>query len=70
MSIQSTFNVTEIGTGSITLVLAHGFGSDQTAWYHQIEAFKDQYRLVLFDYLGCGKSDISAYAPLAYHWSN
>jgi len=66
MDVSDTFNVTQIGTGSETLVLAHGFGSDQTAWHYQAEAFRDKYRIVLFDYLGCGKSDISSYSPVEY----
>lgn len=66
MDILNTYNISEIGNGSTTLVLAHGFGSDQTAWHHQIEALKPNYRLILFDYLGCGKSDISTYSPVEY----
>jgi sigma-B regulation protein RsbQ len=55
-----------IGQGNQTLVFAHGFGSDQSAWRHQVEAFSPFYRLVLFDHVGAGQSDMSAYSPRRY----
>lgn len=61
------FNVTVMGQGQPTLVFAHGFGSDQTAWRYQVEAFAAQYRIVLFDHLGCGKADVSDYHPRRYN---
>lgn len=64
--VLQKFNVTTLGHGAQTLVFAHGFGSDQTAWRHQVAAFITHYRIVLFDYLGCGKSDLSDYSPLHY----
>lgn len=67
-NIRHKFNVTVTGDGSQTIVLAHGFGSDQTAWRYQVEALKPDYRLVLFDYLGCGMADVTDYNPL--HYSN
>jgi sigma-B regulation protein RsbQ len=66
-NIIQKYNVNVLGSGSTTLVFAHGFGSEQEAWRHQIAAFQNQYRIVLFDYLGCGKSDISNYNPLYYN---
>ncbi|PSF27853.1 hypothetical protein C7H19_24855 [Aphanothece hegewaldii CCALA 016] len=35
-----------------TLVFAHGFGSEQTAWRWVLPAFQEKYRLVLFDLIG------------------
>jgi sigma-B regulation protein RsbQ len=66
-AIQQKFNVNVIGSGDQRLVLGHGFGSDQTTWRYQVAAFASQYRLVLFDYLGCGKADIHDYSPLRYN---
>jgi len=66
MTVKSQFNITIVGDGPITLVLAHGFGSDQTAWRHHVSALSTHYRLVMFDYLGRGKSDISTYTARAY----
>lgn len=48
------------------IVMAHGFGSDQTAWRHLIAAFAPKYRIVLFDHVGSGKSDFDAYSPHRY----
>jgi sigma-B regulation protein RsbQ len=49
-----------------TLVMAHGFGSDQTAWRYLIKAFASEYRIVLFDHVGSGHSDFKAYSPNRY----
>lgn len=59
--IVSRNNVTIIGKGSQTIMFAHGFGCDQNMWRYVTPAFLDDYRVVLFDYVGCGKSDLSAY---------
>lgn len=50
-----------------TLVFAHGFGTDQTAWNWVKEAFKDDYRLVLYDNVGAGSADPDAYCPIKYN---
>ena len=43
------------------MVFAHGFGCDQNMWRLITPAFERDYRLVLFDYVGHGRSDFSAY---------
>src|SRR4051812_43161474 len=43
------------------MVFAHGFGCDQTMWRHVWPAFVDDHRVVLFDHVGVGGSDVSAY---------
>ncbi len=48
------------------MVLAHGFGCDQTLWRFVAPAFEAEYRVVTFDYIGAGASDRSAYDPLRY----
>ena len=65
-SIIKRNNVNIVGNGSPTIIFAHGFGSDQTAWRHQVAAFASDFRIVLFDHVGGGKSDISAYSPRRY----
>ncbi len=65
-SILTRNNVNVLGKGEQTLIFAHGFGSQQTAWRHQIEAFASNYRIVLFDHVGAGKSDFNAYSPHRY----
>lgn len=59
-------NVNVIGTGDRTFVLAHGFGCDQNMWQFLVPILKSQGRLVLFDFTGSGKSDISAYSSERY----
>ncbi len=59
-------NVTILGQGPKTLLFAHGFGCDQNMWRFVIPAFADDYRLVLFDYVGAGKSDRAAYSADRY----
>lgn len=43
------------------MVFAHGFGCDQNMWRFVEPAFTDRYRTVLFDHVGAGGSDLSAY---------
>ncbi len=43
------------------MLFAHGFGCDQHMWRFVAPAFEDRYRTVLFDYVGAGGSDLSAY---------
>ena len=48
------------------MVFAHGFGCDQNMWRFVAPAFQDRYRTVLFDFVGAGGSDLSAYDPQRY----
>jgi sigma-B regulation protein RsbQ len=59
-------NVTIRGNGSQTMLFAHGFGCDQNMWRFIAPAFENEYRLVLFDFVGSGKSDLSTYDPQRY----
>jgi sigma-B regulation protein RsbQ len=55
-------NVTELGNPSgRPMVFAHGFGCSQEAWRDVAPAFLADYRVVLFDHVGAGGSDLSAY---------
>jgi len=71
-AIQKKNNVTIEGNleSAKTLLFAHGFGTDQTAWNWVKEAFKDDYRLVLYDNVGGGTADPDAYSPIKYHHIN
>jgi sigma-B regulation protein RsbQ len=52
--------------GKETIVFAHGFGTDQTAWEQVAAAFKDKYRIILYDNVGAGKSAPEAFSPNKY----
>ena len=54
-------NVTVYGKGTQVMLMAHGFGCDQNMWRFITPAFSSKYKIVLFDHVGSGKSDISAY---------
>jgi sigma-B regulation protein RsbQ len=43
------------------MVFAHGFGCDQNMWRHVAPSFEDRFRVVLFDHVGAGGSDLTAY---------
>ena len=66
MSISRRHNVKVRGSGSRVMVFAHGFGCDQNMWRHVAPAFEDDFKTVLFDNLGAGASDLSAYDPAKY----
>lgn len=59
-------NVRVSGQGRQPLLFAHGFGCDQNMWRFVAPAFEANYRVVLFDYVGAGKSDLRAYSPERY----
>lgn len=48
------------------MLFAHGFGCDQNMWRYLTPAFEKDYRIVLFDYVGSGKSDAGAYDERRY----
>ncbi|MCX6590439.1 MAG: alpha/beta hydrolase [Acidobacteria bacterium] len=59
-------NVTLHGHGETTMMLVHGFGCDQNMWRLVAPAFAGRFRVLLFDYTGCGQSDIAQYDPVRY----
>lgn len=59
-------NVRIIGNGERTLMFAHGYGCDQSMWRQVSPAFADQFKIVLFDYVGSGSSDTSAFDKNRY----
>jgi sigma-B regulation protein RsbQ len=54
------------GRGTQPMLLSHGFGCDQNMWRFIVPAFADDYRIVLFDHVGAGNSDKSAYDKRKY----
>ncbi|USQ97499.1 alpha/beta fold hydrolase [Caulobacter sp. RL271] len=65
MDVLRRNNVTLHGEGEQTLLFAHGLGCDQTMWRLVAPHF-DGTRVVLFDHIGAGGSDASAYDPEKY----
>lgn len=59
-------NVKTWGKGSMTMLFAHGFGCDQNMWRFVTPAFEGKYKIVVFDYVGAGKSDLNAYNSQKY----
>ncbi|MGM0429516.1 MAG: alpha/beta fold hydrolase [Pseudomonadota bacterium] len=59
-------NVRIRGEGSKTLLFAHGFGCEQRIWDQVIKALPEGYKVVTFDYVGCGESDFSNYISKRY----
>jgi len=48
------------------MLFSHGFGCDQNMWRLVAPAFEDRYRVVLFDHVGAGRSDLAAYDRRRY----
>ncbi|WP_411910170.1 alpha/beta fold hydrolase [Mesorhizobium sp. CO1-1-4] len=66
MSRAAMHNVQISGAGPPTIVFAHGFGCDQNMWRFVAPAFEDRFRVVTFDHIGAGGSDLTAYDPKRY----
>ncbi|TDH24615.1 alpha/beta hydrolase [Segetibacter sp. 3557_3] len=60
-SILSRNNVKVSGEGTRPIMFAHGFGCDQNMWRFVAPAFEKDYQVILFDFVGSGKSDLAAY---------
>ncbi|WP_285901348.1 MULTISPECIES: alpha/beta fold hydrolase [Arenibacter] len=66
MDVLKRNNVNVIGDGTQVIMFAHGFGCDQVMWRFITPAFIANYKLVLFDYVGCGKSVTGQYSEDRY----
>jgi sigma-B regulation protein RsbQ len=67
MDVRARNNVHIVGDPhGPTVVLAHGFGCDQNLWRRVVELLPPQLRVVLFDHVGCGAADPSAWDAQRY----
>ena len=66
VSVVRRNNVRVLGQGEPTLMFAHGFGCDQNMWRLVVPAFQSTHRIILFDHVGAGQSDLSAYDRRKY----
>jgi sigma-B regulation protein RsbQ len=54
-------NVKVLGRGTRPIMFSHGFGCDQNMWRFVVPAFENDYKVVLFDHVGAGNSDLTAF---------
>lgn len=67
MSVQSRNRVRVSGRADgPVVVLAHGFGCDQNLWRLVVPTLERDFRVVVFDHVGSGRSDLSAWTPERY----
>src|SRR5688572_19822265 len=66
VAVVNRNNVHIRGRGTRPIVFSHGFGCDQNMWRFMTPMFEPGYRVVLFDHVGAGSSDVSAYDPVKY----
>jgi sigma-B regulation protein RsbQ len=66
MGILARNNVHVTGRGDQPMVFAHGFGCDQNMWRFVAPEFENDFKVVLFDHVGAGGSDLSAYDKTKY----
>lgn len=66
MEILIRNNVVIKGHGPRVIMFAHGFGCDQNMWKYVSPAFEKDYKVILFDHVGSGGSDLSAFVPEKY----
>jgi len=66
MNVIRRNNVHTSGSAGPLMLFSHGFGCDQNMWRFVAPAFAAEYRIVLFDHVGAGGSDLSAYDKRKY----
>lgn len=67
MSASARNNVNVVGPDDKpTIMLAHGFGCDQELWRLVVPELLPDFRVVLFDHVGCGAADPAAWDAERY----
>lgn len=66
MNISTRNNIKVIGTQGTPIIYAHGFGCNKEMWNAITPAFTNDYQQILFDFVGSGQSDLSAFDPKRY----
>lgn len=69
MNVLTRNNVKVIGNEASkeVLVLAHGFGTDQTSYAEIVPHFTKRYKIILYDNVGGGKSDANSFSFNKYN---
>ena len=65
-AVLARHNVKVLGQGEQPMIFAHGYGCDQNMWRFITPAFEDRYRIILFDHVGHGQSDATAFDRTTY----
>lgn len=66
MPTQNRNNVSVRSDGDVTMIFAHGFGCDQNMWRLLAPGFEQRFKVITFDLVGSGGSDLSAYDEKKY----
>lgn len=67
MTVVERNNVRLLGpVAGQPMMFSHGFGCDQNMWRFVVPAFERHHRIVLFDHVESGGSDLSAYDRVKY----
>lgn len=67
-SLSTAMNAKIIGSGSEVMVLAHGFGGDQSVWDKILPSLSQYYSVLIFDwnFSGAIDQDLNLYDPVKY----
>lgn len=60
-SVRIRNNIKIFGEGTQAMIFAHGYGCDQNMWRFITPAFEKDFKIILFDHVGSGNSDLTAY---------
>lgn len=66
MDLRQRNNVSVMGNGASTLVFSHGFGCNQAMWNYLAPQFGARFRVVMYDLVGAGLSDLNAFDKAKY----
>ncbi|WP_338485741.1 alpha/beta hydrolase [Pseudomonas trivialis] len=66
MDLRHRNNVNVMGDGMATLVFSHGFGCNQAMWNYLAPHFTQRFRVVMYDLVGAGLSDLAAFDKTRY----
>lgn len=64
--LSTALNARSLGSGTETIVFAHGFGTNQSVWDKITPLLAEDYKVVLFDWPFSGAVDPTLYDPLKY----
>lgn len=66
MGLRERHSIHVVGDGPTDMIMAHGYGCDQNMWRLVAPAFEKSHRIILFDLVGSGRSELAAYDKAKY----